>query len=87
MVIFELDKILKIGQPISISAGYKSGVAFLGKEDIVTCGTTGVDIWTGSNNKWVNSSSHSFHAVQSDVKHKILYLCGSKGYIAKIISK
>jgi hypothetical protein len=87
MVVFELDKTLKIGQPISIPAGYKSGVAFLGKEDIVTCGTTGVDKWTANNNKWTNLSSQSFHAVQSDKNDKILYLCGSKGYIAKIISK
>lgn len=87
MVVFEFDKTVKIGQPISIPAGYKSGVAFLGKEDIVTCGTTGVDKWTFNNNKWVNLSSQSFHAVQSDINHKILYLCGSKGYIAKIISK
>lgn len=87
MVVFELNKTIKIGQPISIPAGYKSGVAFLGKEEIITCGTTGVDKWSANNNKWTNLSSQSFHAVQSDENHKILYLCGSKGYIAKIISK
>ena len=87
IVIFELNKTLNIGQPLSIPAGYKSGVAFLGKEDIVTCGTTGVDKWTAKNNEWTNLSNHSFHAVQSAPNHKTLYLCGSKGYIAKIIIK
>ncbi len=87
MVVFELGKTLKIGQPTSIPAGYKSGVAFLGKDDIITCGTTGVDKWSASKNKWTNLSSQSFHAVQSDKNHKILYLCGSNGYIAKIVSK
>jgi hypothetical protein len=87
MLVFELDKTLKIGQPISIPAGYKSGVAFLGKEDLITCGTTGVEKWTASNKKWTNLTTQSFHAVQSEKNHKILYLCGSKGYIAKIIYK
>lgn len=86
MVVFELDYNLKIGDPISIPTGYKSGVAFLGKDDIVTCGTTGVDKWSAKGNKWTNLSAQSFHAVQSDKSNKILYLCGSKGSIAKLIS-
>jgi hypothetical protein len=62
------------------------GVAFLGKDDIVTCGTTGVDKWSAKGNKWTNLSAQSFHAVQTDKYSKILYLCGSKGSIAKLIS-
>jgi hypothetical protein len=86
MVVFELGNNFKIGDPVSIPTGYKSGVAFLGKDNIVTCGTTGVDKWSAKDNKWTNLSAQSFHTVQSDKSSKILYLCGSKGSIAKLIS-
>jgi hypothetical protein len=85
MVFFEIGNQVKVGQPISIPSGYKSGVAFMENGDLLVCGTTGIAKWDTMGKNWSILSGQSAHAIQSDKKSRNIYLCGSKGLIAKII--
>lgn len=86
MVFFEIGRQVKVGKPHSIPSGYKSGVSFVASGDLLVCGTTGVAKWESGAGNWIQISGQSAHAIQSDKKHRNVYLCGSKGLIAKIIS-
>ena len=87
MVFFELKKSMLVGQPIAIPSGYKSGVTFLKNGNLVLCGTTGIVKLDAKSREWLQLSDASAHAVQSDEKGKYIYLCGSNGFIGKIINK
>jgi photosystem II stability/assembly factor-like uncharacterized protein len=86
MVFFEIGEKVKVGKPISIPSGYKSGASFMRNGDLLVCGTTGVAKWESATGNWVQISGQSAHAIQSDKNYRNYYLCGSKGYIAKIIN-
>jgi hypothetical protein len=86
MVFFEIGKRVKVGKPISIPSGYKSGVSFMANGDLLVCGTTGIAKWESVAGNWIPISGQSAHAIQSDKKYRNTYLCGSKGVIAKIIN-
>jgi hypothetical protein len=86
MVFFEIAKQIVVGQPISIPSGYKSGVSFMANGDLLVCGTTGVAKWNSATQNWVQLSDQSVHALESDKKYRNVYLCGSRGLIAKIIN-
>lgn len=87
MVFFELNKSMSVGQPIAIPSGYKSGVTFLKNGDLILCGTTGIAKWNSKSGEWLQLSDQSAHTVQADKKYKYIYLCGSNGFIGKIINK
>lgn len=38
MVFFEIGKRVKVGKPVSIPSGYKSGVSFMANGDLLVCG-------------------------------------------------
>ncbi len=85
MVFFEIGKQVTVGQPISIPSGYKSGVSFMANGDLIVCGTTGVAKWESKIGNWVQISGQTAHAIGTDKKYRNIYLCGSKGFIGKII--
>ena len=85
MVFFEIKEKVVVGQPISIPTGYKSGVAFMPNGDLLLSGTTGVAKWDTVGKQWMQLSGQSAHAIQSDKINRNIYLCGSRGVIAKII--
>ncbi len=87
MVFFELKKSISVGQPIAIPSGYKSGVALFRNGDLILCGTTGIVRWNSKSREWLQLSDLSAHAAQTDEKYKYIYLCGSNGFIGKIINK
>ncbi len=86
MVFFEIGKQVKVGKPISIPSGYKSGVSFMANGDLLVCGTTGVAKWESGTGNWIQISGQSAHAIQSNKNYRNVYLCGSRGLIAKIIN-
>ena len=86
MVFFEIGKRVKVGKPVSIPSGYKSGVSFMANGDLLVCGTTGIAKWESATGNWIQISGQSAHAIHSDKKYRNTYLCGSKGVIAKIIN-
>lgn len=87
MVFFEIGNHVTVGQSVSIPSGYKSGASFMANGDLMVCGTTGVAIWKVTAGNWMNISGQSMHSIQSDKNNRNIYLCGSKGIIAKIINK
>lgn len=86
LVFFEIGKKVKVGKPVSIPSGYKSGVTFCDNGNLLVCGTSGVAKWELATENWIQVSDQSLHAVQSDKMNRNIYLCGSKGLIAKIFN-
>jgi Photosynthesis system II assembly factor YCF48 len=68
--------------PAAPPFGYRSCVAFISKNQLITCGTSGVDVSDDGGMNWRNISKESFHVVQKAKKGKTVYLAGSKGRIA-----
>jgi hypothetical protein len=68
--------------PTTPPFGYRSCVVFISKQQLVTCGTSGVDISDDGGINWRNISKESFHVVQKAKKGKKVYLAGGKGRIA-----
>jgi Photosynthesis system II assembly factor YCF48 len=69
--------------------GYRSCVIYIDENNLIACGTSGVDISKDGGISWENISKESFHVVQK-AKGKngdIIYLAGSKGRIAKLITQ
>jgi Photosynthesis system II assembly factor YCF48 len=65
--------------------GYRSCVVYINKKQLVTCGTSGVDVSEDGGNNWRNISASGFHTVQKAKKGKAVFLAGRNGRIAKLI--
>ncbi|MBS1639667.1 MAG: oxidoreductase [Bacteroidetes bacterium] len=65
--------------------GYRSCVIYLNENNLVTCGTSGIDISNDGGMNWQLISTESFHVVQKTKKGNTVYLAGGMGRIAKII--
>lgn len=66
--------------------GYRSCVEYLGRNDLISCGLTGVDLSTDGGFNWKNISTEGFHACRRANKGKIMFLAGENGKIGKVIS-
>lgn len=64
--------------------GYKSSVEFISKKNLVSCGTSGVDISSDGGNKWKHISPTGFHVVRKAKKGNLIILAGGNGRIATI---
>ncbi len=64
--------------------GYRSCVIYTSKENLVTCGTSGVDISKDGGNNWQLISNQSFHVCQKAKSGSAVYLAGANGRIAKL---
>jgi hypothetical protein len=71
--------------PITPPHGYRSCVIYLTKKNLLTCGTSGIDISKDGGNNWELISKESFHVCQKAKKGKAVFLAGSNGRIAKLI--
>ena len=65
--------------------GYRSCVIYLTKNNLLTCGTSGVDISKDGGNNWELISKESYHVCQKAKKGNAVFLAGSNGRIAKLI--
>jgi len=65
--------------------GYRSCVEFLDKDQLVTCGLTGVDYTFNTGHTWQPVSKESFHVVRIAKYGITVYLAGSKGRIGKLV--
>lgn len=65
--------------------GYRSCVIYLNAKELVTCGTSGIDISSDSGNTWTLISKESFHVVQKARTGKSIFLAGGNGRIAQLI--
>lgn len=65
--------------------GYRSCVIYLNKKDLLTCGTSGIDISKDGGKNWKLVSKDSFHVCQKAKNGNAVFLAGSNGRIAQLI--
>ncbi len=67
--------------------GYRSCVEYLSKDDLLSCGLTGVDYSFNGGKTWQWISKESFHVCRIAKMGTAIYLAGNNGYIGKIVWK
>ncbi len=72
-------------QPITPPHGYRSCVEYISAKELITSGTSGVDISKDGGMNWQLISKESFHVCQKAKKTNAVFLAGSNGKIAKLI--
>lgn len=65
--------------------GYRSCVAWITGNKLITCGVPGVDISDDAGNTWKLISTESYHVCQKAKKGNTVFLAGGNGKIAKLI--
>lgn len=65
--------------------GYRSCVIYLNDKELVTCGTSGIDVSKDGGQTWQLISKESFHVVQKARNGKAIFLAGGNGRIAQLI--
>jgi photosystem II stability/assembly factor-like uncharacterized protein len=71
--------------PATAPRGYRSCVTFLSDQQLITCGTSGVDISEDNGITWRLISSDGYHVVQKAKKGTSVFLAGSNGKIGKLV--
>lgn len=71
--------------PTTAPRGYRSCVIYLTDNQLVTCGTSGVDISDDGGINWRLISPEGFHVCQKAKKGNTVFLAGSNGKIAKLV--
>jgi photosystem II stability/assembly factor-like uncharacterized protein len=71
--------------PATAPRGYRSCVIYLNENQLITCGTSGVDISEDGGINWRPVSSEGFHVCQKAKNGKTVFLAGSNGKIAKLV--
>ncbi len=67
--------------------GYRSCVAFINTNKLITCGTTGVDISNDGGINWKLISGESFNVCAKAKNGNAVFLAGKDGRIAKLVKK
>jgi len=65
--------------------GYRSCVAFLTTNVLITCGTTGVDVSMDGGLNWNLISNESYNVCAKAKKGGVVFLAGKDGRIAKVV--
>lgn len=76
---------MKMSIPQTSPHGYRSCVIYLTKNQLLTCGTSGIDLSNDGGNNWTLLSTESYHVCQKAKKGNSVYLAGANGKIAKLI--
>ncbi len=88
-ILFTYDKDSKkpfrFTEPQTVPHGYRSCVIYLDKTNLLTCGTSGIDISKDGGMNWELISKESFHVCQKAKKGKAVFLAGGNGRIAKLV--
>jgi len=64
--------------------GYRSCVTYITDKQLITCGTSGIDISNDGGMNWQLISNQSFHVVQKAKRGNAVFLAGSRGKIARL---
>jgi photosystem II stability/assembly factor-like uncharacterized protein len=83
LVSFE-RKLAKMTIPQTPPHGYRSCVIYLDENNLLTCGTSGIDISKDGGRNWQLISKESYHVCQKAKKGSAVFLAGSNGRIAKL---
>jgi hypothetical protein len=65
--------------------GYRSCVEYLAKNQLITCGLTGVDYTFDGAETWQSISKESFHVVRNAKYGTTVYLAGTNGKVGKLV--
>ncbi len=65
--------------------GYKSCVEFMDKNELITCGPTGVELSFNGGRTWQKISDRGFHVCRLARFGTAVYLAGSNGRIARLV--
>jgi hypothetical protein len=84
LVSFEKNEI-KMSIPNTPPHGYRSCVIYRDNNELVTCGTSGVDISKDGGMNWELISKTGFHVCQKAKKGNAVFLAGGNGRIAKLV--
>ncbi len=79
-----LGKKPQFSKPQTPPHGYRSCVIYLNGKQLLTCGTSGVDISGDGGNNWELVSKDSYHVCKKSKKGSAVYLAGSRGKIARL---
>jgi len=71
--------------PATPPHGYRSCVEYFGKDKLITCGTSGVDISSDGGMNWQLIDPGSFHVCRMAKKGKAVFLAGGGGRVAKLV--
>lgn len=71
-------------KPTTYPHGFRSCVIYIDEKNLVTCGTSGVDISKDGGKNWQLISKQSFNVVQKARNGKAIYFAGDKGKIGKL---
>lgn len=66
-------------------AGYRSGIAYTGKNTWITCGLNGTDISKDGGSTFLPIDKTSFNAVKKAVRGKAVFFVGGNGRIGKLV--
>ncbi|OIQ97358.1 Ycf48-like protein [mine drainage metagenome] len=84
-VLVNLNNHFSFSHPQTPPHGYRSCVIYISEKQLITCGTSGIDISNDGGLNWKLISTESFHVVQKAKKGNAIFLAGSNGRIAKLI--
>lgn len=65
--------------------GYRSGICYVRGNQLIACGTSGVDFSRDGGRTWTLISSVGYHVVQKAKDGKVVYLAGGNGRIGKLV--
>ncbi len=71
-------------KPTTYPHGFRSCVIYMDEKNLVTCGTSGVDVSKDGGKNWQLISKQSFNVVQKARNGKAIFLAGDKGKIGKL---
>ncbi len=71
--------------PATPPHGYRSCVEYIHKNELICCGTSGIDISHDGGWNWLLMSTESFHVCRKSKKGNAVFLAGTNGRIAKLI--
>ena len=77
------DNNLLFTKPKTPPHGYKSCVAYISDDQLICCGTSGVDISDDGGLSWQQITKDSYHVCVKSKNGKAVYLAGSNGRVAR----
>ncbi len=72
-------------KPQTSPHGYRSCVAYITSNKLISCGTSGIDISEDGGKNWQLISNQSFHVCQKAKKGNAVFLAGANGKIARLL--
>ena len=74
-------------QPATPPGGFRSCVVYINARTAIATGTSGTDISFDGGRRWQPISKEGFHVVQAAKKGKAVFLAGSDGRIAQLVTE